>query len=74
MKDFEGCDFNKKIMESMGLPLDGCIGVTINTPSHGLPTVTVEYMIPKSANLGGTGYNPEHAGKKIETGDKPAAT
>lgn len=74
MKDIEGLEFNKKVLESMGLPVDGCVGVTINTPSHSLPTVTVEYVIPKSANLGGTGYNPEHVGTKTETGDKSAAT
>lgn len=72
--DIEGCDFNKKVLESMGLPIDGCIGVTINTPNHSLPTVTVEYVIPRSANLGGTGYNIEHAGTQTETGDKPAAS
>lgn len=44
-----GRDVASKLVEAMGLPLDGALGVDIDLPVDGLATVHVSYMLTAEA-------------------------
>jgi len=40
-----GRDFGRKLVEAMGLPLDGCVGAEIASPVDSFATVVVRYHL-----------------------------
>lgn len=40
-----GRELGRKLVEAMGLPLDGCVGAEIAAPADGFATVVVRYNL-----------------------------